>query len=405
MSTLWKWTLLGMAVLAVGITVWLAMLGKLPATVMERLALSQEPTVEKAQETKPAEATIRVVGFGHIDVQGGTIPLSAAAIGPVAEVLVKEGDHVEHGAVLLRMHSELAQSQVRQAEAAVEKARLHLAQSKRAPANHALLVSQQEQSIAAAEARLDAQRRQVDRMEKLTSTSAVPEENFQAGKDLVREMEAGLQAERLKLKQLQLDDPQETVSLAEVALQVAQAQLEMAKQRLADNTLVAPTAGLVLRVLVSAGQVLGASQTQPAIWFCPDQPRIVRCEIQQEFARRVAVGMKARVFDDGLFDKSWPGTVIRCSEWIAHRRSLLDEPFQRNDVRTLECIVEFDAEYPHFRLGQRVRVEIAESVGDHAQLGSPSGLAPGQKPAVSKEGAGGSAPLEAVGQPHNGQGG
>ena len=31
--------------------------------------------------------------------------------------------------------------------------------------------------------------------------------------------------------------------------------------------------------------------------------------------------------------------VMRVSDWYTHRRSMLFEPFQYNDVRTLECLV------------------------------------------------------------------
>jgi hypothetical protein len=54
--------------------------------------------------------------------------------------------------------------------------------------------------------------------------------------------------------------------------------------------------------------------------------------------------------------------VARVSEWFARRRSVLLEPGQVNDVRTLECIVTLDKDAApkgaRLRIGQRVHVTI-----------------------------------------------
>ena len=84
----------------------------------------------------------------------------------------------------------------------------------------------------------------------------------------------------------------------------------------------------------------------PALLFCPDAPRIVRAEVEQEFAGRVGVGQKALIQDDATGGGSWRGQVKSISGWYSHRRSMLLEPLQFNDVRTLECILELDAGQP-----------------------------------------------------------
>ena len=37
---------------------------------------------------------------------------------------------------------------------------------------------------------------------------------------------------------------------------------------------------------VDPGEVFGPQSRQPALLFCPDKPRIVRAEVEQEFAAR-----------------------------------------------------------------------------------------------------------------------
>jgi hypothetical protein len=63
------------------------------------------------------------------------------------------------------------------------------------------------------------------------------------------------------------------------------------------------------------------------------------------------------VQDDSTGAGDWHGKVQRVSDWYSQRRSILLEPLQFNDVRTLECIVILDPnQATTLRIGQRVRV-------------------------------------------------
>lgn len=335
----------------------------LRADASDSLPIANLESKPKAQA--PA-VNMRVVGFGHVDIEEGTTPLSVPAIGQIAEVLVQDGDEVQAGDPLVRLRSESALAQLQRAQAAVTEAEIRLSQARRSPENHRILLDRQRQAIAAGKSRLDGHRRQVERLEKLNQSNAVSSENFLSAKDKLDELEAALKADELQLAQLELDDPQEGIKMAEAALEAAKAQRTMVEDELSRRTLTAPEAGIVLRVLVTKGQSIGPNNQNPAIWFCPDRPRIVRCEIDQEFAHLVSVGMRASLYDDRQAEKEWSGVVSRCADWIAPRRSMLDEPFQKNDVRTLECIVTLDAPprsgegdiASEPRIGQRLRVEL-----------------------------------------------
>jgi hypothetical protein len=79
----------------------------------------------------------------------------------------------------------------------------------------------------------------------------------------------------------------------------------------------------------------------------------------------VAVGQAASIRDDSSGDGKWVGHVIRISEWFTQRRSVIPEPLQYNDARTLECIIELDAVQAPLRIGQRVRVTLRPAAGDN----------------------------------------
>jgi multidrug resistance efflux pump len=302
---------------------------------------------------------VEVVGFGHVDIEEGTTPLVAPTIGQVAEVLVREGQSVKAGEPMIRLDDKDAKAQLAQAESVVQEAGVRLEQARRGYADHSSRVRQQTESVTICKNRIDQQQSRVQRLAKLSADSALPEESYQTELDKLEELKAAFRVEELKLEQLQLEKPEEKVSLAAAQVSAAQAKKAMAEDHLAHHTLLAPEDGLILRVYVNKGQTVGAGSTAPALWFCADRPRIVRCEIEQEFATRVSTGMRAEILDDNAVDRPrWTGSVLKIGDWIAPRRSMLDEPFQKNDVRTLECIIRIDPGQPPLRIGQRMRVEL-----------------------------------------------
>lgn len=365
---MWKWTSLGTLALAGSLYVGCAARnGGVSAALLAALPRAQAES-QSSQSTKSLgmDGTFaKIVGFGYVDVDGGTVALNPAVAGPVDEISVKEGEHVVAGQTLLQLHSEPARYQLSQAEIAVQQARIQLMQTLRAPSVHELLLRQQDQAVAVADARVLGQKRQIERLEKLSNSAAVAPENLSSAQDRGRELEAALTAEKLKLDHLKLENPKETIDLARANHTAAEIAAARAKDHLRLHSLAAAEAGTILRITVGKGQIAGPTSPVPAIWFCPDRKHVVRCEIDQDFADGIRPGLTAEIAIDGASPKRYRGTVERCSDWIAMKRSLVDEPFQKNDVRTLECIVAFESNpsLPAIRIGQKVRVTLTDSAG------------------------------------------
>src|SRR6185437_1091695 len=123
----------------------------------------------------------------------------------------------------------------------------------------------------------------------------------------------------------------------------------------------------VLRVLAGPGDIVGGSGRQAVIQFACDRPRMVRVEVEQEFARRVLPGMAAEVQDDTDSSRRWKGKVLRVSDWATQRRTILQEAPTLHDVRTVECLITLDQEQfrtqPQPRLGLRVQVAFLPEEG------------------------------------------
>jgi multidrug resistance efflux pump len=299
-----------------------------------------------------------VVCFGHVDLEHGVTSLYPLQPGRVAEVLVRENEAVAAGAVLLRLDGRAARTRCDEARAALEAAEIRLAQAEKLPDQHRTRLAQQQAAIEAVRQRLSAARRLLVRKQELLAAQHLSAEEVAAAADQIKEVEALERAEQGKLAELQLNDPALEMRRARAEVAAIQARLEEARLALDECQLKAPKAGTVLRILVNPGDVLSGQPKQPAVLFCPHGPRLIRAEVDQEFAGRVAAGQAARIEDDASLGATWRGQVARLSDWYTQRRSTLLEPLQFNDVRTLECLIAVDPGQKPLRIGQRVRVTI-----------------------------------------------
>jgi multidrug resistance efflux pump len=312
---------------------------------------------ETVKATSAPEAG-SVVCFGHVDVEPGVTALYPVRPGRISDVLVHEDDSVKAGTVLFRLDDRPAKFLLRQAREDLKAADLQLAEARKLPQQHTLKLAQQQQAIAATQHRLAAAQHLLEHSRGLAKRELAPVEQVEAGAEKVKELEAALVAEKDKRRELELADPAMQVQRAEADVRAKQARLDEAEYGLEECSVKAPVDGKVLRLLIGVGDVLSTQPRQPAVQFCPAGPRIVRAEVEQEFAGRVAKGQEALIQDDSSSGPTWRGKVVRLSDWYTHRRSMLQEPLQFNDVRTLECIVQLDPGQPPLRIGQRVRVTV-----------------------------------------------
>lgn len=306
----------------------------------------------------------KVNGFGFVDVLDRVASLNPLQAGRVIAILVVENQHVNKGDVLLRLDSRLAKSKVDEAQADLEAAEETLKGARLAPKLQASEAKTQEQAVFAAEYALAAANEQLPRIKRLSESGVgtVSKEDYRAKLKQIKQLEAVVKAEQEKLAGLRERNPQILINKAMSKVVGKRAQLQQARDILDEFCIKAPADGTILRLSTSVGDLIGPTRPEAAIIFCPGRPedRIIRAEIEQEFAGKVKPGMLAVVQDDARLSGRWEGEVQSVSDWFTHRRSPLLEPRQFNDVRTLECIIKLKPGQPPLRIGQRMRVALGK---------------------------------------------
>jgi multidrug resistance efflux pump len=330
--------------------------------------LNGGPGADSPGATDPATPAVEprtVVCIGYADVEPGITPLYPLQPGRVEAIPVREGETVTAGQVLLRLDRRTPEALVVQARADLDAAEAQQEIALKGTEQQALREAQQQEAIEAVRQRLRAAEELLKRREDVKDLAGSPRE-LEAARAGVAEARAVLRAEEKKLLELKLNDPRLALRRAEAEVRARQGKLQQAEAALAECELKAPTDGTVLRILVNRGETLGPQPRQPAILFCPKGDRIIRAEVEQEFAGRVALGQHADIRDDSASSGGrWTGRLIRLSDWYTHRRSIIQEPLQFNDVRTLECIIKVDPSTAPLRIGQRVRVTLGGDGSGH----------------------------------------
>jgi multidrug resistance efflux pump len=343
---------LGVALLAASVTI----------TVWVLRSPAGEGTARANLSSPPAERSgLRVVCQGHVDVPGGVTKLYPLQPGRVKEVLKKEGEEVAAGEAIFVLEDRLPQLKFKAAREALAAAKEQREEARRLPEQHAARVAAQKAAIAAKKQEAEAARQTYNEAKRLKEKDVgLSMEKLKAAEAGLNALEEAVRVEEAKLRGLEAVDPAAALRKAEIDVEAKQTQVDEAQYAVDQCTVKAPRAGKILRLLVNPGETLGPNPQQPAVLFCPDVPRIVRVEVEQEFADRVARGQVALIEDNDNPKSQWRGKVTDLSDWYTHKRSIMLEPMHFNDVRTLECIVELDPGQPPLRIGQRVRVTMGQ---------------------------------------------
>jgi HlyD family secretion protein len=281
-----------------------------------------------------------------------------AAAGRISQVLTQEGDQVHEGMPLVQLDSAGAAAQVAQAEAGVRSAEVELASANSQVEPHRLSVEQQKHSVAAARAILDAEIRQLERLQSVANPNGISEVSIDIQRQKVDSQKALVEVEELRLRKLAHQDPQERIDAASASLDRSRANLSAAKSALADMTLRAPSDGTILRLAARPGEIVNPANPSPLVWFVEDAPRILRAEVNHRFARRLRDGLSVLIYDDETNELLGKGSVARCSPWITEQRPEMPKPFEQVEQRTLECIVALTSPPDRLWIGEQVRIVI-----------------------------------------------
>ena len=300
----------------------LTAVGAVAALVLAAAGCQRDTPATAAPPPKPAAAprpvrlvsavlekvprTVETTGTLGADEQ---VVLGTKVPGRLREIAVDLGSRVHKGQVVGRIDASDYQHRLEQAVAALQQARARLGLSPDGTDDR--VDPEQTAIVRQARAVLDEAKLTLDRMTKLWDQQLIARSQLDSA-------QFGLQSAEGRFQ-----DALEEVRNRQAVLVQRRAEVELARQQLADTALLSPIDGAVSQRQASPGEYLAAGA--PVATLVRTHPLRLRLTVPEREAASVKVGQSVRVKVEGD-PTGYQGTVVRLSPQIAElNRTLLIE--------------------------------------------------------------------------------
>jgi HlyD family secretion protein len=277
-------------------------------------------------EVERGDLRTTVTAIGKLNAVG-TVKVGSQLSGQIAELLVDFNDEVRQGQPLARLDPRTFESEVREAEAAVEMARaqvvtehatLQSAVSEAAATRSRLKVA--EAGVERARAELAETERNLRRKLILAGTQTLAPAHVDQAATIKRSAAAGLRA-----AEAEVEIAKEAVVAAEARQQMADAnllhaqaaerqqaaELDQARIDLARTVIAAPSDGIVIGRDIDRGQTVAASLEAPTLFTIAQDLRHmeVHAKVDEADIGQIRVGQQASFSVDAYPGRTFIGTV------------------------------------------------------------------------------------------------
>ncbi|MBE9178959.1 HlyD family efflux transporter periplasmic adaptor subunit [Oculatella sp. LEGE 06141] len=350
------------------------------------------PGQNQVEEVAPPPRQVSVAALGRLEPEGEVVNISGSQGDRIGQLLVREGEYVQQGDVLAYLESygerlaerNYAASQLAEAQtqivaeteygsAQVQEARTRLGQIDQP---QSFEIQAQQATVRQLEAELSLVQTDLDRYQTLQQEGAISRQELDQQITEVRRVQEELTSARANLirleasrsndlrnaqAQVQSSEANLTRSQAQVQVDSAARNLELANARLDRTIIRAPASGEVLRIYTRAGEAIAEDGI---LAMGNTRQMYVVAEVYETDVGLVRPGQRATVTSrNGAFDVSLGGTVERIGSQIFKNNVLDDDPAANADARVVEVRIRLDQSEPVAQL-TNLQVDVRIDVDD-----------------------------------------
>lgn len=298
----------------------------------------------------------KVFALGRIEGTTPEIPLRFEKEGRVVEVLVREGQIVEQGAVLVRLDDAeqahgvaLAQADLALAQAQLERVVNGAREQERIEAR---------ELYKAKVAAMEGIQLAWQRTEGLLKGNAISQQEADDLRTRLAGVSAEVGAARARVELLEAPPRQDDLAIAQAGVLAAKARLELANYELQRTRLCALRNGQVLNVDVEVGELTGPAAQQPVVVMADTSRFRVRAYVEELDALKLSLGMRARVTADAFGERQLEGVLVQLSPQMGRKQLWSQDPAERYDTKTREIWVDLEPNQGELLIGLPVDVII-----------------------------------------------
>ncbi|MGA7937083.1 MAG: efflux RND transporter periplasmic adaptor subunit [Kovacikia sp.] len=327
LDTGWRWFLIGLALIGIGITLYFFLLARPNPDKYEKFLT----TVEQVS------TDVRITSAGTV------APNRKANVGPkdqglLTELYVEQGQAVKKGQILARMDSSRLVHEVEEAKAAADAARARYLESRNGSRRQD--ISQAEAERRSAQARFSIAQDNYNRFKQLRDEGVVNNIDFNTRSLELDQAWEALKGTEQKLNLLKTGSRYEQVLAAKAEVDRTRALLANARSRFNDLTIRAPFTGIVSQRYAQAGSFVspnsntqGDSATSSSILLLIDRLEVLATVAESDIAR-IQVGQPVEITTTAFPGKIFKGKV----------RLVAPEAVQDNGITQFQVRVQLNDE-------------------------------------------------------------
>jgi multidrug resistance efflux pump len=293
---------------------------------------------------------------GRVEGANDIIPIGAAVTGVIERLIVKEGDRIKTGQVLLQVDCKVIEAEIHEREAEVQAADMALKKLKAGARDEELALAVAE--VRASEARAEEAKKAYERVQSLPEGVSTRSRLNEVERDS-KIAEALFLESRERLNMLQAGARGEDVGEAEAKKAAAVAALEHARAELDQCTVRSPINGVVLATYAMPGQFITTAAPATLLSVVNDGVLRVRAEIDEYDLAKICLGQHAEVTADGFKGTTLSAEVTQINPAMGRRTILSGDPAEKSDRDVREALLTLDSNTIRWPIGLRVLVVFA----------------------------------------------
>jgi HlyD family secretion protein len=241
--------------------------------------------------------------YGNVDLRQVNLAFNGSE--RIETVLAREGDRVEKGQVVGTLEMDRLRASVAQAEARADAQRHVLERLENGTRPQE--IDQARANMNAAQTDLTNTRRTYERLKKSTAGLATSQQDLDTAQSAFEVAEAKLRVNQKALDLAVIGPRKEDIAEARATLLANEAELALSKRNLAYATLVSPTNGVVQNRILEPGEM--ASPQRAVLTIAITDPKWVRVYAEEPDLGKIRMGMSATVTTDSFPGRKYDGWV------------------------------------------------------------------------------------------------
>ena len=305
-----------------------------------------KPTPKEARPAASSPESLGrwVEGIGYVEPRTELRRLAFKTGGVIIRCVLKPGDRVRKGEVVAELDDAAAKVAVEVVRRKLDHARAKLRDIKAGEHPHLILLC--ERSVDRLREHARHLRAEADRLENIFGKGATSLTERNDAVTKATQAETALQEKEAELLYLKNKVRPEQVAVAVAEVRLAGAGVAEAEQRLTDTRLAVPFDGVVLKYLKREGEgVSPLMPPEPVVLFGDVGKFRVRAEIDERYARLLAIGQAVEVYGRNVEGRVYPGRVVEVERVMGDKTLFSRSASERKDLHVLQVVVEMGDEF------------------------------------------------------------